>query len=328
MKRRDILRATAASAVVLVNPLARAQSGKPITIGWLNSGSQKRRGVWLDAFKSAMADLGWKEGAQVVYEARWAEGSAARLPALLDELRAARPAVVVAAPRSAVTTAAKGLPGTPIVQASGTSPVDAGLAASLGRPGGNVTGITNLAAEVPEKYVELLLIAMPTVQRVGFVVDPTTLTLSGLREMALRSVARRSIQAHIVEVVTMEEFDAAAARLAKDKVQAFILFPGNGGIEADRERFMKLAFAHRWPIVAGPHEWAEAGALLTYGIDLIASYRRAAYFVDRILRGAKPGDLPIEQPTRFELVVNARTARQLGISLPGELLLRADRVIE
>lgn len=327
MKRRDILRATAASAVVLVNPV-RAQTSKPVIIGWLNSGSQKRRGVWLDAFKSAMTDLGWKEGAQVVYEARWAEGRAERLPALLDELRVGGPAVVVAAPRSAVTIAAKGLAGTPIVQASGTSPVDAGLAASLGRPGGNVTGITNLAAEVPEKYVELLLIALPTVQRVGFVVDPTTLTRNALREMALRSSARRSIQAHIVEIATIDEFDAAAARLAKDRVQALILFPGNGGLERDRERFMKVALAHRWPIVAGPHEWADAGALLTYGIDLIAGYRRAAYFVDRILRGARPGDLPIEQPTRFELVVNARSARQLGISLAGELLLRADRVIE
>jgi len=305
-----------------------AQTKKaPVLIGWLNGGSRERSGHLFAAFKEGLAALGWKQGSQVVIEERWANGRSERLEPLAQELAAKRPVVIVAAPATAVRAAAKGVPKTPIVMATGGDPVAGGLATSLARPGGMVTGVTNISTELNEKFLELLIAAAPKLRRVGFLWDPTTLNAGLTKEAARRSVAQHSVEARFAEAASPEEIEAAISRLEKEGAQALVVFPSQT-LLVERRRIVKLALAHRWPVIAGQREWTDEGALLTYGADASANYRRAAYYVDRILKGAKPGDLPIEQPTKFELVINMKTAKALKLEIPRDLGVRADRVIE
>jgi putative ABC transport system substrate-binding protein len=280
----------------------------------------------LAAFKEEMAKFGWKEGVGIIVDERWADGRVENLPRLSEDLAAKKPALVVSCVPGATRRMAKLLPNTPIVQATGTSPVEMGLAASLAKPGGMVTGVTNLAQDLAVKRLELLLDAMPTLKRVGYLLDGSIST-KGPMDTARRSIERYRVEAHFAEAATPDDIAAAVARLAKAQVQAIIAMPGFF-LYSERARVIAAAQAQRLPVVTGHAEFAETGALITYGANDLALTRRAAYFVDRILRGAKPGDLPIEQPATLEFIVNLRTARALGLNLPRELLVRADKVIE
>lgn len=326
MNRRRLLRAAAVWPALAWMGTLFAQSKQPILIGWLEGGSRGSNAHYLAALKSGLAALGWKEGSQVVFEERWADGRIDRLPALAAELAVKKPAIIVAAPSAAVLAAARAAPNTPIVQASGASPLATGLAASLARPGGMVTGVANIAVDVSEKYLELLVAAVPKLQRVGFLADPNLTNRAQVMEAARRAAAQHSVEARFAEAARPEEIEPAFSRLAKDGVQGLVVLPG--WFLPERRRIVKLALAQRWPLIAGPQDYAEEGALLTYSVDRVALVRRSAYYVDKILRGAKPGELPIEQPMRIELIVNRRTAKALGLTIPQELLLRADRVIE
>ena len=245
---------------------------------------------------------------------------------LAEELAATKPALIVAAPSGAVRAAAKAAPTTPIVQANG-DPLAAGLVTSLARPGGMITGVSNVNVDINEKLLELLLVAAPKLRRVGFLVDPTVAAYGATVRAAKRSIEHHRVEAHFAEAARPEDLESAISRLAKEGAQALIVLT-SGWFVAERQRVINLARAHRWPLIAGSREFAEEGALLSYGVDRTALYRRAAYYVDRILKGAKPGDLPIELPTKFDLVVNAKTAKALGLGITSELLLRADKVIE
>jgi putative ABC transport system substrate-binding protein len=304
---------------------ARAQA--PVTIGWLNFGSRELDAQLLAAFRDGLAALGWKEGSQVVIEDRWANGRIERLPLLAEELAAKNPAVIVAAPTQSLAAAAKAAPKTPIVQVSAADPVVTGFAASLARPGGMVTGLSNVVTDLTEKFLELLLAAAPKLRRVGFLADSTNFARVKLMEAARRSVERRGIDARFEEVGKPEEIEPALSRLAKERVQGLVLMP-SPLFTSERRRIVKLALERRWPVVASRHEITEEGALLSYGVDVLSQYRRAAYYVDKILKGAKPGDLPIEQPTKLELVINRKTAKAIGLDITNELLLRADKIIE
>jgi len=326
--RRALLLAAAAWPALAWAGKALAQTKKaPVVIGWLYGGSRELNGHFFAAFKEGLAALGWKEGSQVVIEERWADGRSERLQPLAQELAAQKPAVIIAAPGPAVRAAAKAAPNTPVVQASGGDPVVGGLAASLARPGGMVTGVTNFVYEITEKHLELLLVAAPKLRRVGFLWDPGTSNPGLMKEAAGRSIARHSVEARFADAGKPEEIEAAISRLAKEGAQALVVFASQT-FQVERRRIVKLALAQNWPVVAGAGGWAEAGALITYSADALANYRRSAYYVDRILKGAKPGDLPIEQPTRFELVINLKTAKALKLEIPRDLAVRADRVIE
>jgi putative ABC transport system substrate-binding protein len=209
----------------------------------------------------------------------------------------------------------------------GTDPVAAGLVASLARPGGMVTGVTSLQIDLTEKYLELLLAAAPKLRRVGFLAYSHNPNKARLMEAVRRSVAQHSVEARFAEAGKADEVEPAMARLAKEGAQALVVTSGVLFL-IERQRIVKLALAQRWALIAGQNEFAEDGALLAYGVDRLANARRAAYYVDRILKGAKPGDLPIEQPTRFELVINLKTAKAIGLRISQDLLFRADRVIE
>ncbi len=304
---------------------ARAQA--PAVVGWLNFGSRELDAQLLAAFKEGLAALGWKEGSQVVIEERWANGRIERLPQLAQELAAKNPAVIVAAPTQSLAAAAKAAPKTPIVQVSAADPVVTGFAASLARPGGMVTGLSNVVTDLTEKFLELLLAAAPKLRRVGFLADSTNFARVRLMEAARRSVGQRGIEARFEEVAKPDEIEPAISRLAKERVQGLVVMP-SPLFSSERRRIVKLALERRWPVIASRHEFTEEGALLSYGIDVLSHYRRAAFYVDKILKGAKPGDLPIEQPTKLELVINRKTARAIGLDITNELLLRADKVIE
>ena len=302
-----------------------SQAKKPLVlIGFLTGGTLRGPGV--TAFKDELAALGWKEDANYVLEFRSAEGRVDRLPGLAEELAAKKPAVIVAS--LATTAAAKAAPNVPVVQILGGSPVDSGLAASLARPGGMVTGITNIPTELSEKYLELLLAAVPKLKRVGFLVDLKSPRRADLMVTARRSIERHRVEARIAEAGDAEELDRALTLLKKGDIEGLVLLPSPGLFGAEGQRIVRFALAQRWPLVAGPTVFAEEGALLSYSADNAARYRRAAYYVDRILKGAKPGDLPIEQPMTFELAVNLKTAKALGLTMPLEIMVRATRVIE
>lgn len=298
----------------------------PVVIGWFSPGPQLS-GRTLLAFKEGMAALGWKEGANYILEIHWAEGRVDRLPGLAEELAAKKPAVIVAVSLDATIAAAKAAPKVPIVQALGSSPVDVGLATSLARPGSMVSGITNLSDELSAKSLEMLLAVAPTLKRVGFLVDLGS-SRYDYQLQSVRSAAEHyRVEARFAEVSKAEEIEPAIARLAKEGVEGLVVLPSIGLFNAERRRIITTAFAHRWPVIARGGAWVRSGALLSYGADILVLCRRAAYYVDRILRGAKPGDLPIEQPTKFVLVVNLKTAKALGITIPRWMLLQADSVI-
>jgi putative ABC transport system substrate-binding protein len=249
------------------------------------------------------------------------------LQPLAEELAAQKPAVIVAAPLVGAIHAAKAAPKIPIVMATGGDPVVTGLVKSLARPGGMVTGLTNFNASITEKYLELLLAAAPRTKRVGFLEDPSAGGSRQSMDAARRSVAQHSAEARFAEVAVPEQIEPAISRFVKEGVQGLVVIL-SPMLRIERQRIVKLALAQRWPVVAGAREFAESGALLSYGADALANYRRAAYYVNRILKGAKPGDLPIEQATKFELVINMKTAKALGLNITQDLRLRADRVIE
>ena len=324
--RRSLLIVLGATTLAPRAVLAQSKQG-PVLIGWLNADSRESSAHYLTAFKEGLAALGWKEGPQLVIEERWADGRYARLQSLAEELAAKKPAVIVAGPTQSVPAAAKAAPKTPIVIATGSDPVALGLVKSLARPGGMITGLTNFNASITEKILELLLAAAPKVKRVGFLSDSTIRQHATYREAVRRSAVQHSVEVRFAEVASPEEIEPAVSRLAKEGAQALVVML-SPILRVERRRIASLALGQRWPVIAGAREFAEAGALLSYSADALANYRRAAYYVDRILKGAKPADLPIEQPTKFELVVNMKTAKALGLTLPQPFLMRADRVIE
>jgi putative ABC transport system substrate-binding protein len=328
MRRREfIVLVGGAAATFPITGHAQQSKQGPVLIGWLAVVSRESGAHFLSAFRHGLSELGWKEGPHVVIEDRWADGQIDRLQPLAEELAAMKPAVIVAFPALAVTAAAKAAPQTAIVHATGVDPIAAGFAASLARPGGMVTGISNEAVDITEKHLELLLTAAPKLRRIGFLNDSTTPNRVSLMDAAQRSIVRFSVEGRFAEVARPDDIEPAISRLANEGSQALVAL-ASPIILSERRRIIELAKSRRWPLAAWSREWPEDGALLSYGGDFSANMRRAAYYVDRILKGARPGDLPIEQPTQFYLVINKRTADALGLVISAELFARADEVIE
>jgi putative ABC transport system substrate-binding protein len=302
-----------------------AQTKKsPAVIGFLGFGSPETGAQNVAAFKEGLAALGWKEGAQFVMDVHWAESERERLPPLIEALAKRKPAVIVTGSSLVTSRVAKAVPDIPIVQ-SGGNPVQTGLAKSFARPGDRVTGISNLANELNHKLIELLVDVAPTVKRVGILTDakPQGATVEAIRQ----SAARYAVEVHFAFPAKPEEIESAIFDLAKNKVAGLIAL-ASPFLNSERARIIAAAQAQRWPIVSWTRLWVEQGALLSYGVDSTQNFRRAAYFVDRILKGAKPGDLPIEQPMHFELAVNMKAARALGVTIPPTVAVRATHVIQ
>ncbi|HUE87920.1 MAG TPA: ABC transporter substrate-binding protein [Vicinamibacterales bacterium] len=327
MDRRRFLSLTAA---LLAAPLAAEaqQPGKVPRIGYLSSSSATSTSRFVDAFRQGLRELGWLEGQNIVIDWRFADGRFDRLPDLAAELVRLKVQVIVAAPTPAVVTAKNATATIPIVMINVSDPVGLGLVTSLARPGGNATGVSySVGVENFGKALELLKESIPNIRRVAVLSNPA----SAARAPLIRDVgiAARSLglQLQHLEAQDPNDFDAAFATMAKERVEA-LLVAADSMFIIHRARLAELAAENRLPAIYGIREHVDAGGLMSYGPSTVANYRRAAFFVDKILKGAQPGDLPVEQPTKFELVINLRTAKALGLTMPPSLLLRADEVIE
>ena len=315
---------------LLAAPLAAGaqQAGKVYRIGYLASYSSTTAPHRIEPFRQGLRELGWVEGKNIVIEYRWAEGRYERLPDLAAELVRLKVDVIVAAP-TAAAVAAKNATGTiPIVMLGASDPVGLGLIASLARPGGNVTGVSySVGVETFGKELELLKEIVPKVRRVAILSNPA----SPVQPLFIREVngAARSlgIQLQLLEVRGPNEFEGAFAAMAKERVGA-LLVVADAMFIFHRTRLAALAARSRLPAAYGVRASVEAGGLMSYGPSVRDLFRRSATFVDKILKGAKPGDLPVEQPTKFELVINLKTAKALGLMIPQALLQRADEVIQ
>ena len=329
-RRAFLIAAAAWPGLAWIEAVLAQPKQKPAIVGWLGLGSRESEAYQLADLKEGLAALGYREGQQFAIEGRWAESRKERMQSMAEELAARKPAVIVAWGIEALRAAAKAAPATPIV-AVGDGFVGTDLAKSFARPGGMVTGVSVVTNEYREKYVELLVAAVPGIKRIGVLVrdaNAPSPTWARTMEAARRSAAQHKVELRFEGADTVEEIEAAVSRLDKQGMQALVVFPTQL-FAAERARIAKLSVAHGWPLVGSTIMMrTESGALFTYGIDPKWPYLRAAHYVDRILKGAKPGDLPIEQPTKLELVVNLKTAKALGLTMPQPFLMRADRVIE
>jgi putative ABC transport system substrate-binding protein len=316
---------------VLATPLyAEAQpSGKVVRIGLLGGSSPtspEAWHVWAGLFQG-LRDLGYVEGQNLVIEGRYYGDSVERLPVLAAELVRLQVDVIVAASAPAPEATKIATSTIPVVMANHTDPVGSGLVASLARPGGNITGLSLLARELRAKQLQLLKEAVPRLASVAVLTNPNL--PSHARDVRDMEVVARALKVrlHAVEARAPAEFAEAFSAATKARAGALIIVSGSMFF-AHRARLAELAIRSRLPSMYLLKEYAEAGGLMTYGVDLRDSFRRAAGYVDRILKGAKPGDLPVEQPTKFELVINLKTAKALGLTMPAAVLARADQIIE
>ena len=327
MERRTFLAMVPGS--VLAAPLAAEgqQAAKTPRIGYLAMNLASSPHL-IEAFRQGLRDLGYVEGRNVVIESRDAAGKYERLPALAAELVSLKVDLIVAAAYQATLAAKTATETIPIIMVAVADPVRVGLIASLVRPGGNITGLALFAGtEIVGKHLELLKEAVPNLSRVAILSNPANpMHAFRLREVEVAGRSLR-VQLQILKAQGPEEFDSAFAAMTRERAGALYVV-GDPTFVQHRRRFAELAARNRLPAVYELKEYAEAGGLMVYGPSTLEMFRRAATHVDKVLKGAKPGELPVEQPTKFELVINLKTAKALGLTIPPSLLLRADQVIE
>jgi putative ABC transport system substrate-binding protein len=305
------------------------QAGKVYRVGYLTVPSREAAQGGVNAFQAMLRELGWVIGKDVVIEYRFAENNLDRLPGFAAELVRLRVDVIAAGASPAVTAAKNATQTIPIVMMFPGNPVASGLVASLARPGGNITGLaSNAGPEIYGKQLQLLKDAFPHMSRVGILMNGATREFHslGMRQIEITARALR-LQRTVVEVRDPREFRDAFAALTRAKSDA-IWVPADPLFYQHRARLADLAAQSRLPAIWGLTEHAEAGGLMAYSTNLSDLTRRAAIYVDKILKGAKPTDLPVEQPTKFDLVINLKAARALGVTIPRSLLLQANQVIE
>jgi putative ABC transport system substrate-binding protein len=325
MKRRAFL----GSSLIFASlpEIATAQSpARVFRIGWVVGTSASASAPLLNALRDGLADLGYIEGRNLSIEARYADERLDRVPALAEELVRARVDIVVTQGQ-ATWAVWKVVTSIPVVYVTSADPVEAGLAPSLARPAGVSTGITLMAVELNGKRFELLHQALPALRRAAIIASPDHRGEHLERRDSEATARRLGISIQYLPVHNDAEIEAALSSTAAANSEAIVVFPDPITIQY-RQRIIDYGMARHVPVIGTWAVFAQSGALFTYGPRLTESYRRAAYYVDRILKGTKPSDLPIERPTVFELVVNLKTAKALGITIPQSLLLRANEVIE
>jgi len=319
----DRRRALAALALAALPAAAHAQSGKVRRIGFISFAAAP---PFYDAFRAGMADLGYVEGKSVVFHTRFGGGSE-RLEDVAAALINERPDLVVAAGGPAVRAVRAASTAVPMVFSFSGDPVAAGFASSLAHPGGNATGISLMSLDLVGKRMELLKEAMPHVKSVAILANPDHPGEQLERKTAIASADALGLDNRYFQAQSVAELDSALAAIAKLGAEGLVVFPDALTI-AHRQRIAEGALKARLATVSGWAEFVESGFLMSYGPNLQASYRRLATFVDKVLKGANPGDLPIERPSVVEMAVNTRTARALGHEIPRAIVLRADRVVK
>ncbi|MEJ8823689.1 ABC transporter substrate-binding protein [Variovorax humicola] len=306
--------------------LAQQQSSKLLRIGYLDTSSASIAGIRLDRLRAGLRDLGYVEGRNIVIDARWAEGAYERLPELAAALLAQKLDVVVAAGPAAIQTVRKATTTLPVVFAASGDPLAFGFVQSLPRPGGNVTGVSSVGADLSYKYLEFLREAIPSLSTVAVLMNPGH---PGHPDYLRRiqKAAREAVRVLPLQAANAGQIEDGFGALKQGRAQALIVL-GDGLFFSQARRIAELAVQQRLPTLFSTREPVQAGGLMSYGPNLAEQFYRAASYVDKILKGAHPADLPVEQPTTFELVINLKTAKAIGLTLRQELLLRADVLME
>ena len=309
-----------------------AEAQQPVKvhrIGFL-SGGVPGSSPDIEAFRQGLRDLGYVEGKNLVIEYRYTERNANRYPDLLSDLVRLKVDVIIGDGTEATIAAKKATSTIPIVMTSATDPVGNGIIASLARPGGNVTGLSNISGELGGKLLELLKEIDPRLTRVAIVIPGGRPGPANKLFVKETEVPARALGVQLISLVVRgpEDYEGAVRAATKERVNALLSRLPPGTPSAQRKQFVELAVKSRLPVVSATNLDTEAGGLMSYGRDPRESYRRAATYVDKILKGAKPADLPVEQPTKFEFVINLKTAKQIGVTIPQNVLIRADKVIK
>ncbi len=326
MRKKLFCFALCAMLFALSVPVEAQQAEKVYRIGYLSVRSREREKNYLPAFQEGLKELGYVEGKNIVIDYRWVHGKRERLPAMATELIRLKVELIVTGGGAAARAAQQASKTIPIVMAEATSPVARGLVQSLARPGGNITGLSLRPPEVFGKMLELLKETVPNLSRVAVLWNPKG-PASTLGWNAIQSPARRmGVQLHSMEVRSPDDLDKAFQAATRAGADGLLTTPG--AVRGSRKRILDLAAKSRLPAIHHSAVWARRGGLMGYGASLADLYRRAATYVDKILKGAKPADLPVEQPMKFLLYVNLKTAKLLGLTIPPSILYRADKVIK
>ena len=324
--RREFIKLVGGAAVVWPFRAAGQPTAKLPTIGFLGANTPSVQSKWTTAFVQRLHELGWMEGRNITIEYRWAETRFERSPELIAEFVRLKVNVIVTHGTANIEAAKQGTSVVPIVFAAVADPVGIGVVYSLARPGGNVTGLSNQFTDAAAKRVELLREILPDLHRLAVLAN-LGIANAALEIDQIRAAARTlGIEVTTSDIRRTEDIEPALATL-KGRAEALYVF-GEPVSNSNRARISALAGEARLPTVSGFREFVDAGGLLSYGANLADQFRRAADYVDKILRGAKPADLPVEQPTKFDLVINLTTAKALGLTIPESFLARADEVIE
>jgi len=299
------------------------QSPKYARIGWLHPGSSPN--PWLETFRQGLRELGYVEGRNITIEERWGDGRADRLPGLAAELVRLNVDVIVTGTTPAILASKQATPTIAIVMGGSADPVGTGLVASLARPGGNVTGLSMMAPDVDGKRLEVLKETVPKIARVSMILDRANRGMLLKFKEAEIAAGALELRLEAVEVQEPYNFEGAFFAMTRKRPDALIV---SALFVTHRKQIVDLAAKNRVPALYDTHEYVEAGGLMAYGPSVADLFRRAATYVDKILKGRKPADLPVEQPTKFELIINLKTAKQIGLTIPPNVLVRADRVIK
>ncbi|KRT74322.1 MAG: hypothetical protein XU13_C0008G0010 [Candidatus Rokubacteria bacterium CSP1-6] len=329
MKIRAAGLVTTVAFGILLAPLATQaqQSGKVHRIGFLGNSTAALEANLVGPFREGLRDLGYVEGRNVLIEYRWAEGKYERFPALIAELIAMKIDVIVTAGTPATLAVKKATTSVPLVMVAVGDPVGTGIVASLNRPGGNITGLTSISPELEGKRLELLREVVPKLSHVAMLWNPVS-PFQVIAETEVRAAAKvLRMKVLSLGVRTREEIEDALAAIARERPGALLVLADRLFLH-NRARIMEFAAQHRLPGVHAYRELVEAGGLMSYGPSYAGMHRRAATYVDKILKGASPADLPVERPATFELVVNLKAAKALGLTMPQSVLLRATEVIQ
>jgi len=324
VNRRDAVVALVALGAATGSRVGRAQQrGKVWRVGYLSLGSASGNLETSGAFLKGMRDLGYVEGTNLIVEWRFADGNFDRLPGLAADLVRLKVDVIVAVASGAIGAAQKATTTIPIVMATTGDPVGSGFVKSLARPGGNITGLSNMGGDTGGKLVEWLVAALPRLSRVGVLVTPTSPTYRAILESVQGAAQKAGIKTVVVEASNPQDIENAFATMASERVGAVVV--GSSPLfGVQRKQIADLALKYRLPSMFGSRIDVEVGGFMAFGGVRGENYLRSATYVDKILKGAKPGDLPVEQPTQFELVVNLNTAKALGVTVPQAVLTRAE----
>jgi ABC-type uncharacterized transport system substrate-binding protein len=301
------------------------QTTKVVRIGFLGPNSAASTSSRMESLRAGLRDLGYVEGKNLIIESRWADGNYDRLPDLATELVGLKVDLILTSGTPGTRAARSATATIPIIMVTSGDPVALGLVASLARPGGNITGASNFAPELSAKRIELIKEAFPSTQRVGVVFNPeNSINDRNLPAMEQTSAALK-LRLHKFAVSSADDFKNAYSAMSKLRVDGVAL-PEDDFLTAMNDKVVELVSKQRLPGI-GRAEFAEAGGTIGYAVNFFDLYRRAAIFVDKIVKGAKPGDLPVEQPRKFDFIINLKTAKQIGLTIPPSVLTRADRVI-